>query len=529
MATIEAPPRGGVSKLCALLLFVGLCGVVGKFVADHAYCLYDDAYIYMRYARNVAAGCGLRWNCDEAPVEGFTGPLYLAALVAGQRLVPDLETLSQVLGALFLTGALLGTALAALRRTPGGAARGACLALGAAFLLGADHYILLNAVIGLETALACLVLALLAAAALSERLTGLRCAVVLAILTRPEAALFALLLPLLPRARSLRYLAPLCAALGAVALARLLLFHDVLPNTYFAKSGGTYLHAVVGWRYLRGAVASFPVILLAPLALLRRDLRPGAAYLLAAALLWLAFFLRSGGDTFNYSRLAVPLVPPLTLLSLLGVLAAFDGLAAAAARRRPFGPLGALGPAAALTVAGGAGAYAAVAHHAAPMHGFRNVREYAAVGRYLAEHHRGQSVAAVPIGAIGYLSGLKIIDLVGLTSREVARAGRTVPPEMMSQDAIGHERHNTEWVLSQRPDLIVTTTWRTRRAAPPPGRPDPWDDPRQVRSGIYAEQLLLREVAAGRAPYRVYNAEVAPGMYWILLQRTDRDRQLSAR
>ena len=52
------------------------------FVREHAYSLYDDAFIYLRFVHPVKAGCGLRWNCNAAPVEGFSGPLYLALLVA---------------------------------------------------------------------------------------------------------------------------------------------------------------------------------------------------------------------------------------------------------------------------------------------------------------------------------------------------------------------------------------------------------------------------------------------------------------
>lgn len=36
----------------------------------------DDAYISMRYARNLANGHDLRWNANERPVEGITNLLW---------------------------------------------------------------------------------------------------------------------------------------------------------------------------------------------------------------------------------------------------------------------------------------------------------------------------------------------------------------------------------------------------------------------------------------------------------------------
>jgi hypothetical protein len=44
--------------------------------------LFDDAYISLTYARHLAEGHGLRWNVDEAPIEGFSnlGQVLLMAL-----------------------------------------------------------------------------------------------------------------------------------------------------------------------------------------------------------------------------------------------------------------------------------------------------------------------------------------------------------------------------------------------------------------------------------------------------------------
>jgi hypothetical protein len=175
------------------------------------------------------------------------------------------------------------------------------------------------------------------------------------------------------------------------------------------------------------------------------------------------------------------------------------------------GPRGRLAAATvALAISGGLALRAAWSHGLAPTRGFDNVLRWEMVGRHLAEHHPGRSIATVPIGAIGYFSGLHLVDLVGLTSPSVARAGQTVPPERLGRNWIGHERHDTGWVLAQRPDLIVMTKWRDV----------PWTL-ETARAGFFAEWLLLRAIKEGRAPYVVQDAEIAPGVYWLMFRRED--------
>lgn len=503
-------PRSGFLLLAAGV-GLGLAASVLIFALDHAFSLYDDAYIYLRYVQNLLSGHGLRFNVGEAPVEGFTSPLYLALLAAGGLLTDDLEALTQVLGTLLLAAALVTTALGgwsrSLRPAEAAAPWGAAAVMaGAAALLGGDHFVLLNSVIGLENPGACLVVTALGLASLRDGRPGLRALVVLAVLARPECLVFVPALLVLPEARRWLYWIPLAVALGVLALARWFLFHDLLPNTFWAKSGGTWGHALLGLEYLVETLRDFPAIALAPLALFMPRARSGAAFVLVATLGWFAFFLRSGGDTFQYSRLAFPLVPLLTLFGLAGIGALFHRLAARL--RRAAIPMAALGT---LAVAGALTTRAALEHGLAPAHGFPNVERWAQVGRYLGRHHAGKSIATVPVGAISYFSGLRVIDLVGITSAPVARAGKTVPPDLLQRKWIAHERHHTEWVLSERPDLIVMTEWRRH----------PWRDLQETQAGFYAEWLLLRAIKEGRAPYRLHSAEVAPGVHWLMFARVE--------
>jgi hypothetical protein len=189
------------------------------------------------------------------------------------------------------------------------------------------------------------------------------------------------------------------------------------------------------------------------------------------------------------------------------VIEAALGLAAVAERLRPRSARVATIVLPALLVSG-----RAYSTHALPeSHGFANVEQWATVGRWLGQHHPGETIATIPVGAMAYHSGLRTLDLVGITNREVVREGERVPEAMLRRHWLGHERHATAWILQRAPDLIVTTK----------ARAEPWRDLDEAKAGFYADWRLLQEIKAGRAPYRLYDAEVAPGLHWLMFQRDD--------
>jgi hypothetical protein len=157
------------------------------------------------------------------------------------------------------------------------------------------------------------------------------------------------------------------------------------------------------------------------------------------------------------------------------------------------------------------GLRAALSHNLPPSHGFDNVQRWRAVGLWLREHHPKATIATIPVGVIAHASGLPTLDLVGITSAEVARSGNGLPTELVRRHWLGHERHNTAWVLERAPSLIVTTKFRDR----------PWQHLGEAKAGFYADWLILQEIKAGRAPYRVYSAEVQPGVHWLMYRRVD--------
>ena len=482
-----------------LLAVVMATVAVALFARTHWNGLYDDAFIYLRYAKNVDHGCGVRWNCAGPAVEGVTGILYLGLLAAGGLVTSELIALCQYVDATALVIAIGGAAALAValgrdRLPPWGVA---AVALGTALVLVADDDVLLNAVNGMETALGAALVTAIAVAAAAQRPRTLALLACAATLVRPEAALFVVALPLLPWMRRARVLGVCAGFLVVCAAIRYAYFGELAPNTFYAKSGGTWTHAAIGLDYIVDCVRDFPLTFAAPLALFVPGApRRGVVYLLVVAALWLAFFLRSGGDLFDYSRLWVPLVPALSACALAGVAGALQ-------RRARFALV--MPVVIALAVGG-----RATVEHAIPAQGTSpRVLQWAAIGTYVRAHFPRQLVATVPIGAIGYYSNNPLLDLVGLTEPAIAREGRSVPEAMLTKTWIGHERNFTEYVLAQEPAVVVTTEVRT----------EPWRDLAEARAGFYADWLLLQEIKAGRAPYHVFDAELSPGEHVLMFVR----------
>jgi arabinofuranosyltransferase len=481
--------------------------------------LADDAFISFRYARNLAAGHGLVYNPGER-VEGYTNFLEVVSLAALRRLGVDLVAagrgLSLVSGA---AGVVLAWALA--RR---GLRRLSPLALVAAALVAVNPYHAAWAGAGLE---ATLFSALLAAAALP--LVGasptrgsfvvVSALALLLALTRPEGALLygVLLAGGWATARGdrrarLRTIAPGLALFvlvgGAYFVARWLYFGDLLPNTFHAKSAFTVNHVWRGLAYLRGfarnafALCASPLVAAGAWAAARRRLWP----LMAVPLCVLAVVVAEGGDGLPMYRFVVPALPFLAALAALG---------AEVAQER----LGRAGLVLGLTVAGLVCLLSFFPNRDEQLLNYLYQRNYevpawSAAGRALRRSFPpGTTLAAVPIGALGYYSDLPIIDMVGLTDRTIARA-RVAD---MGAGWAGHEKHDGAYVLSRRPDiLLLGNVYVDSRPAVPPGQ----FPPHTVPSILAREEDVVTQPAFAR-DYELRDLPVAPGLWLHYFARKD--------
>ena len=91
------------------------------------------------------------------------------------------------------------------------------------------------------------------------------------------------------------------------------------------------------------------------------------------------------------------------------------------------------------------------------------VPAWRAAGRHLARiAPEGASVACVPIGAVGYESGLVVVDMLGLVDPHIARAENPT-----GGGWAGHEKRDGAYVLGREPTYLLLGNVRALDSALP--------------------------------------------------------------
>jgi hypothetical protein len=415
---------------------------------------FDDAYISYRYAANLLAGNGLVFNPGEY-VEGFSNLLWTLLVAAGMGLGVPAKVVGHLLGLASGAGVLVAIYLYVRALLP----ERSVWAGVAVWLIYSAPSFERWAISGMETPMfsAFLVGALAAEARARTRLaTGLAA---LAMLTRPEGVLVAASLfgfralelglrDVRVWGHALAY-AALCVVLTVFRLAY---YGDPLPNTFYAKVGGVWLNVsllstsvfLVG----NGGFLLFPAF-----ATWRRRLAwPGLAF----SLVFLLYVIYVGGT----QRYLTPVAPCLAALGSAGVGLWWQSGWLDRATAGAF---------VALSFVFNVFGFGLVrAEHisdifgdASRWHGIAAERQEDANGEHLASvraqllRTRGEpitSVATGGIGALGFYSGLRIVDVLGVIDPVVAR---TPVPKSDKYSLPGHQRSNADYVFSREPDYIL--------------------------------------------------------------------------
>ncbi|MDY7092612.1 MAG: hypothetical protein SX243_06535 [Acidobacteriota bacterium] len=288
---------------------------------SRVFCLFDDAMISMTYARNVVEGWGLNWARFGEPVEGFTCPLWVAAMVPVNLLPVSLEVRSLFVQLLSLC--LLMVMLLLVKRLVtghfGAPTRSHWVP---AVVLTAGYYPLLYwSLMGMETALQAVLLVAMVLTTLDiterrrPRHVLFFCLASLAYLTRMDMLLCVgicvlfLVLTARPRRETVRSWvlggAIFLGTLVSYQAFRWLYFHDVLPNTYYLKLSGIPLHLRIlrGLSVLPDFLISHGWILGICLAgmLFVREKRRTLLLPLCIVLAYIAYSVYVGGDAWEHS------------------------------------------------------------------------------------------------------------------------------------------------------------------------------------------------------------------------------------
>jgi tetratricopeptide (TPR) repeat protein len=416
----------------------------------------DDAYISYRYAQNALAGHGLVFNIGER-VEGYTNFLWVIWLALAGSMGFSFDAAAKLLGLSGAAGMIILAALLTQHLTAGlRIARGDWLAAGVALWLGANGALAYWAVSGLETAF----FGFLVTLAIYLWWRGSRLTVIpitLAILTRPEGGLIWLLLAAgewyVGRDRQRLGWMLLSVGLALIPFAgfKLLYYGDLLPNPFHAKTGLSSEYLASGLVYLWEFLRDYGLwgLALIPFA---AALAQGERRLRVLASLWLVFALyvvAVGGDVLRPNRFFVPLLAVFAVITAIGLTLFIARWRAALATT----------VVAILLIAWGTTGWLLtraplVSTHKLEMALTGKLRETAA--RLRASSPQAFTVAASTIGRLGFeLPGCRVIDMLGLTDREIARHPETIPGISSSWK---ERNFNAGYVLAQNPEYILFST-----------------------------------------------------------------------
>jgi arabinofuranosyltransferase len=438
--------------------------------------LVDDTYIFLRYAENIVQGAGAVFNTGER-VDGFSSDAWTLLLAAVRLFTARMESAALALSVASALGVIV-VVYYVLRRARVDAPdrwTSVVLALGLLSLPATVYW----AFAGMEHPLFTLaVTATLASAMADDRhdMVSFRTAVllVLAVVTRPEGVLLVAWVTVFSSFRHgavdrhwFRFIAlPIggaVAAFGILSVAHLAYFGSMVPNTFYAKViPNTWDRLGGGAFYLqRSVVAHAPVLLLA-VALYsvawKLALVPAVpvAFLGGWIGLWSVYIEYAGGDHFGMFRFFLPVLPACVLL--IGLL-----WGALRGHLRPVWTSGfpaIVAAAFVLSIVGGMW----IDGYKARMEPI-GAQDWGKAGRWIAENTPPNTLVATNvIGAIGYFSRRRIVDMAGLVDPVVAREGA-----VFTGAAPGHARYHTDYIFQRAPDLVVY--WTSGEVGVPPFTP----------------------------------------------------------
>lgn len=328
------------SKKILPRIVLGIAACYGLWYAWNIRWACDDIFITLRYISNWFDGNGMVYNAEER-VEGYTHFLWLLLVAASGKLGFDLMQSSLWLGLFSFAGVIFLSAWRARRV-------GLILPIAAIYLC-VHHDMAVWATGGLETMfygllmLGAFSVRFQSGISYSKKLLATGTIATLAVLTRPDAALLLVwlfaqeFLILLVAKTPLKQMVHSLFSFGIVPLLILApwliwkytYYGDVLPNTYYAKSGGDSYFSQ-GWSYLdsyaRGYVSVYVALILGIVGVIigfvkrrKNNVSTNPAFdiplhiqslsiLLFVGTYAIVFVAKSGGD-YMYARFIVPLVP----------------------------------------------------------------------------------------------------------------------------------------------------------------------------------------------------------------------------
>ena len=445
----------------------------------------DDTFIHLRFAHHLANGDGFIWNIGAEPVEGSTSFLYVLIIALIEKTgIQPIWTLPY-LASIFSILLLVNTFILLQILNPDNL----LLNLTATVMLALFPPIMTWINSGLEVMLYAFAILFCATLYVLYRRGSIPAYIVgfafaITALIRPECLL-------LFGVTAAYDLGTLCFSgrkdykPGFVLIMTFLLiylpvflwkwnyFGYPFPNTYYAKTGGGLIQLSGGISYLATQLTEnfIPAVLLGLLyvvALKKDAYFYEKSYLLLLLLASWLIVMINGGDYMGEARFLTPTISFLYILGGTGLAQIVDRIPKPAFQ---FGFIGLLLLTSYFDWQASAPILADRSHEKFPgaAIGYKpkyliSTPEFAVIGKALQRiSEPGESIALVPIGAIGYYSEMTVYDMVGLVDPVIAH-------EPFAKEYIqnswkpGHDKGDGKYILSLQPTYILLIDRLTLKA-----------------------------------------------------------------
>ncbi len=448
----------------------------------------DDSFITYRYVKNFIEGHGLVFNIGER-VEGYTCFLWVIILAGVKSTGINFISASQTLGIISSMLTLLFTYLISSRIFPKtkGAVYNLVFTLSAAAMLAVNGSFAFWAVSGMETGLfACLItlgiyLYLRENDEVLYRIPLSSAVFLFASLTRPEGnlifavtVLHKIIITIKNKRESGKNAASILSRDNMIWIAIYLIpagiymawrwsyYGYMLPNTFYAKTGSSWEYIKTGfdytWTFLSsyGFYGLFAVIGIYTLT--SKDKFYSYLYLVMIFLIFTIYIIFIGGDVLRPNRFFIPVMPVFFILFQEG----FAMLTEQFDKKREM----TLGAIAGLAVVIGF-SYYTYSKESTVIKGYADlenglVQKMKGTAGWLKtkqiQNGKPLTVAATTIGAISYYSDVILIDMLGLTDKEIAHNPKPIPEISRKEVGWRERNYNVDYILSRKPDYIYFST-----------------------------------------------------------------------
>ncbi|RPI17011.1 MAG: hypothetical protein EHM58_10705 [Ignavibacteriae bacterium] len=473
-----------------LLPVLAITGIIFYYYTKSFNFIQDDSFITYRYVKYFTEGHGLVFNIGER-VEGYTCFLWVILLSFVKLLGFNFISLSQTLGIIFSLLTLYFTFRISTDIFPKGRSLlyNAVFSLGAVILLMSNGAFAYWTVSGMETGMFGFLVTLGLYLYLKEINTKNNTfpysfvIFLLASLTRPEGNLiFAVTVlhkmyitlrantdetkskvNLLFSRKNIIWLSAYIIPALIYMIWRYSYYGYLLPNTFYAKTGSSWEYFKSGFDYFLDFAKTYGLygllLIVSFFTLRKKEWFNNYLYLILVFYVFTIYVIVIGGDVLRPARFFVPLMPVFYILVQEG----FAQLFAMFEKKNSYSGSIALGVIAIIVIG-----------YITYKPQYEQIKKYSELenglvdkmrisGTWLktksTEAGRPLTVAATTIGAISYYSDVTLIDMLGLTDKEIAHNPQPIP-EISANAEIGwkERNYNVDYVISRKPDYIYFST-----------------------------------------------------------------------